>query len=139
MKAYIKTPAKLAEWDGQEERSTAGRKTLGMSGRQLAHAEHDENKIKSLRENSEPWGEIEPMDQDFQVSCPPTQGYRKSALSGSSRSNSGSPLGTESRPQARDISVDSSKKLPNPHAWASGGAQPSAEPPSSHRRKEARL
>jgi hypothetical protein len=66
----------MAEWDMKEERSAAGRKNLAMSGRQLAHAEHDEPKIKSLRKNPEPWGDSDMPAHNFRDHCVPTQRYR---------------------------------------------------------------
>jgi hypothetical protein len=86
----------------KEERSAAGRKTLGMSGRKLAHAEHDEQKIKIPRKNSEHWGEFDMLDQNFRDHGPPTQGTRESSPSSSSMSASGPRLRTESRLNATD-------------------------------------
>ena len=122
----------------REERSTTGRKTLGMSGRQLAHAEHDEPKIKSLQKNFEPWGDFDMQTHDFRDQGTPTQRYQETSHAESSTAGPGSFLEASSSQHATNktfqkdrSSGTSSEEWSTPHARASSVAQPSDETSST--------
>ena len=59
----------------KEERSAPRRRTLGTSGRQFAHAEHNGKKFESLSEKSDPLDTRDMLNQNNRRDqCPPDQG-----------------------------------------------------------------